>query len=222
MKHNIMLQKEDKTIFQQNFFAEIEPIKLIDPLAETLGVVAANNEIYYYYQEIVKFAGHSCLAVSGAFMMCKIALKKLYKNETPIRGEIRVNFKGDEELNVNGPISQVVSFITGAAPNTGFKGLGGKFSRYKLLSFSKNDKPQEGITAEIDFERIDNGKKVSIAYRPNLVKKDPLMGKLLELILRGKASTEEKIMFGNLWQSGVKEVLTNAPDGVFVVNEEKK
>ena len=222
MEHSIMLQKEDKTKFQQNFFAEIEPIKLIDPLAETLGVVAANNEIYYYYPEIVKYAGHSCLAVSGAFMMCKIALKKLYGNETPIRGEIKVNFKGDEELNVNGPISQVVSFITGAAPNTGFKGLGGKFSRYKLLSFLKDVEPYKGITAEVDFERIDNGKKISISYRPNLIKKDPLMGKLMELVLSGKASDKEKIMFGNLWQSGVKEVLTNTPDGVFEVNEEEK
>jgi len=123
---------------------------------------------------------------------------------------------------VNGPISQVVSFITGAAPTTGFKGLGGKFSRYKLLSFLKDVEPYKGITAEVDFERIDNGKKISISYRPNLIKKDPLMGKLMELVLSGKASDKEKIMFGNLWQSGVKEVLTNTPDGVFEVNEEEK
>ncbi len=44
----------------------------------------------------------------------------------------------------------------------------------------------------------------------------------MELVLSKKATDGEKIMFGNLWQSGVKEILTNATDGVFVVNKEQK
>ena len=159
--------------------------------------------------------------VSGAYMMCKIALKKLYGSKTPIRGEIKVKLKGSEELNVNGPISQVISFITGASTDTGFKGLSGKFSRYKLLSFLPNEEPPNGVTAEVEFERVDSGKKVLISYRPNLVKKDPVMGKLMELVLKDKATDEEKIMFGNLWQSGVKTLLLNTPEGVFEVNEEE-
>lgn len=211
--------EQKTTKFKQYFFSEIEPIAMIDPLAATLGVVEESDEIFYHYSEMVKFAGHSCLAVSGAFMITKIALKELYGEKTPTRGEIKVKFKGDAEVNVNGPISQVVSFITGAAGNTGFKGLSGKFNRYQLLSFDENMAPEKGVTADIKFERIDTGDKVQIAYRPGLVQKDPAMGELMPLVLSGKATEEEKARFGNLWQEGVKVVLLSAPKGTFEVTK---
>ncbi|MEN8191952.1 MAG: hypothetical protein ABFS12_03990 [Bacteroidota bacterium] len=209
--------QKDETKFKEDFLKEIEPIKLYDPLASTLGVIEENGEIYYHYYEVVKFAGHSCPAVSGAYMLTKIALKELYGEETPMRGNIKVKLKGEVELNVNGPISQVISFITGAAPETGFKGLGGKYSRYQLLSFDENALPDKGVTADVEFERLDNGKKVSIAYRPSLIPKDPTMGELMQKVLSGRANVEEKERFGNLWQKGVKIILTSAPQGTFVI-----
>lgn len=214
MTHNIVA---DKTNFSQDFFKEVEPIELIDPLASTLGVVAENDKICYNYSEIVKLAGHSCLAVSGAFVMTKIALKELYAEEIPIRGEIKVKFKGNVELNVNGPISQVVTFITGAAADTGFKGLGGKYNRFKLLSFDEENLPVKGVTAHIEFERMDTGRKVEIQYRPIKVPKDIAMGELMPLVLSDKATNEEKVRFGNLWQDGVKIVLTSPPQGTFTI-----
>jgi hypothetical protein len=212
-----MEHKLDKTNFSQDFFSKVEPIKMIDPLASTLGVVAENDSIEYHYSEVVKYAGHSCLAVSGAFTITKLALKELYGNATPIRGEIKVKFKGNQELNVNGPISQVVTFITGAAGNTGFKGLGGKYNRFKLLSFDENNLPEKGVTAHIEYERIDNGKKVEVAYRPMKIPKDIAMGELMPLVLSNKATDEEKIRFGNLWQDSVKIVLTSPPEGTFEI-----
>ncbi len=214
MTHNIVT---DKTNFFQDFFNEVAPIELIDPLASTLGVVAENDKIFYHYSEVVKLAGHSCLAVSGAFVITRIALKELYAEKIPIRGEIKVKFKGNVELNVNGPISQVVTFITGAATDTGFKGLGGKYNRFKLLSFDKENLPAKGVTAHIEFERVDNGKRVEIEYRPIKVPKDIAMGELMPLVLSSKATDEEKIRFGNLWQDGVKTVLTSPPQGTFTV-----
>ncbi len=210
---------DDRTNFAQDFFTEIEPIALIDPLASTLGVVAEGDLIFYHYREIVKFAERLCLAVSGAFMTTKIALKNLYKSEIPVRGEIKVKFKGNAELNVNGPISQVVSFITGAAGKAGFKGFGGKFSHYQLLSFDDNTTPEKGVTAEAEFERIDAGKRITISYRPNLIPKDPTMGKIMESVLNGKATREEKLRFGNLRRNGVKRVLTDLSEGVFELTE---
>ncbi len=218
MEQNILKQKNDITNFKQDFFNKIEPIKLIDPLASVLGVVEENSEIYYYYSEIVKFAGHSCLAVSGAFVITKLALKELYGKELPIRGEIKVKFKGNAELNVNGPISQVVSFITGAAGNTGFKGLAGKYNRFNLLSFDDSNPPEKGVTAQIEFERIDNGSKVEIEYRPIKIPKEIAMGELMPLVLSEKATAQEKIRFGNLWQKGVEIVLTSPPEGTFKIN----
>jgi len=214
MEHNI-----DKTNFKQSFFYDIEPIKLTDSLASTLGVVKENEIIYFYYSEIVKYAGHSCLAVSGAFMISKLALKELYGDDIPKRGEVKVRFKGNEELNVNGPISQVISFITGAAGNTGFKGLGGEYNRYKLLSFDENEQPEKGVTAEVEVERMDTGDKVQIAYRPSLVQKDPAMGELMPLVLSGSATEDEKNRFGNLWQDGVNTLLNNTPHGTFVITK---
>ena len=181
----------DRTNFAQDFFTEIEPIALIDPLASTLGVVAEGDLIFYYYRETVKFAERLCLAVSGAFMMTKIALKNLYKSKIPERGEIKVKFKG----------------------------LGGKFSRYQLLSFDDNTAPEKGVTAEAEFERIDTGKRITISYRPNLIPKDPTMGKLMESVLNGKRTREEKLRFGNLRRNGMKRVLTDLPEGVFKLTE---
>jgi len=213
------LKQYDQTKFKQDFFDEIEPIQLSDPLASTLGVIKENNEIHYYYSEIVKFAGHSCPAVSGAFMLTKIALKELYGEGIPIRGEIQVRLKGSMELNVNGPMAQVISFITGAAGETGFKGLAGKYNRYNLLSFDEDAFPESGVTVDVEFERMDNQKRVGIAYKPSLIPKDPAMSEFMQLVLSGKANEEEKNSFGDLWQKTVKIVLTSAPEGTFVITK---
>ncbi len=207
----------DDTLFRQDFYKKIEPIKLIDPLSFALGATEKGEPFFYHFTDIVKYSGHSCPSVAGAYKMTQIALKELYGDETPIRGNISVAIKGSVEDKVNGPISQVISFITGAAGNTGFKGLNGKFNRYNLLSFDSDNPSTEDVSAEAIFERVDNGKKVNIVYKASMIPGNPEMGELMPLIISGKATMEEMQKFGNLWQERVKIVLLNPPDGAFIV-----
>jgi len=45
------------------------------------------------YIQLVKAAGHSCPTVAGAYAMSYHALKVLYPDSLPVRGEIKVEFK---------------------------------------------------------------------------------------------------------------------------------
>jgi len=116
-----------------NFFTDIKII-LKDPLADILGVFE-NGIIEYSYLDIVKFSGHSCPTVAGAFLMTKIGLQNLYQNNIPIRGDIKVEIKNKKDNGITGVIANIVTFITGASDNGGFKGLNGNFARDNLISF---------------------------------------------------------------------------------------
>ncbi len=206
-----------KTAFRMDFFCRVKPIKLTDPLAAALGAVEAGEIFYYHYADIVKLSGHSCPAVSGAFKMTELALAELYGDEIPERGNIRVTMKGAVDYGANGPISQVISGITGAADSAGFKGLQGAFSRYKLLAFDAEHPPQKGMTAAAEFERMDSAKKIFIQYNSSLIPGNPEMGQLMPLVISGQASEEQLHRFGDLWQGRVERVLLNPPEGVFTI-----
>ncbi|MCK5520918.1 MAG: hypothetical protein KAI81_07385 [Candidatus Marinimicrobia bacterium] len=211
----------DNTQFRQEFYKDVEPIKLVDPLSFALGATVKGEAFVYYYTDIVKYSGHSCPSVAGAYKMTQIALEELYGDAMPIRGNIKVTMRGAPDDKVNGPIAQVISFITGAAGNTGFKGLKGKFSRYNLLSFESDNPSEEGIWAEAIFERMDTGDKVNVAYKVSMIPTNPGMGKLMPLVIGGKANKDQMIQFGNFWQERVKNALLNAPKGAFVVKKIK-
>lgn len=117
----------------------------------------------------------------------------------------------------NGPISQVISNITGAADDAGFKGLQGTFSRFKLLAFETDHPPAEGLTAEAKFERMDTGQTVTVQYNSSLIPGNPEMMPLMPLVVGGTASKEQHNRFGDLWQGRVEHVLLHPPQGAFVV-----
>ena len=73
------------------FFARIPGVTLYDPLAELLGS-AEQGLIEYHYEDAVRLAGHSCPTVAGAWLMTCAALKALYPDGPPRRGEIGVEF----------------------------------------------------------------------------------------------------------------------------------
>jgi len=224
MANTLSAQNEaqnEETKFKRDFFDQVEPIKLVDPLAFALGASNAREPYVYYYIDIIKYSGHSCPAVSGGYKMAQIALKELYGNKMPIRGQIKVTMRGAPDDKVNGPISQVISFITGAAGDTGFKGMKGKFNRYNLLTYEKENPSEKGITAEAIFERMDTGDKVNIAYKANVIPTDPEMTKLTPLLVSGKASKEEIIKFGDLWQERVRIVLLETPEEAFNIKSIK-
>jgi len=184
---------------------EVESIKLYDGLSEVLGTFE-NGLITIKYLPIVKMAGHSCPTVAGAYLMTLKALKALYPDTLPVRGNIKVSFKEDVSEGVAGVIANVISNITGATDISGFKGLGGKFFRYGLMDFNQE------LTSSARFERIDTGKKVDVFYNHQLVPANPKMQELMSKVISDTANNDEKKLFGELWQERVKQILIDFKD----------
>ncbi|OGX47378.1 MAG: hypothetical protein A2216_00920 [Omnitrophica WOR_2 bacterium RIFOXYA2_FULL_45_12] len=203
------------TKWKQVFYDEVEPIKLKDPLAVFLGAIDEHEEFIFTYEDAVKLAGHSCPAVSGAYKVTEKALKALYGSEIPIRGGINVKVLGNIDNGANGPISQVISLITGAAPETGFAGLGNSFVRKNKLIF---DEKNEEANAFV-FTRDDNGKSVKVTYHPENVPGDEDMHNLFTKCIVGTASEKQKEKFKELWQKRVKCVLFEEVKGLFSVEK---
>lgn len=183
-----------------DFFNEITPIIMHDPLAQALGA-ARGGIIEYTYTDIVKLAGHACPTVAGAYLMLEKGVKALYGQETPVRGGIKVFVKGRLGEGVVGVISNVASMITGATTIGGFHGLAGHFDRRDLLFYDAD------MQADMLLERIDTGARVELSYDPSFVSSDERMGELLMRLVSGNADNEDKELFGSLWQDRVRRIL---------------
>lgn len=184
------------------FFNKIEKIKLKDDLANFLGATE-DGLIEFSYIDVVKTAGHSCPTVLGAYLMTKEGLKALYENELPKRGEIKVEFSEKIEDGVAGVIANVITNITGATTNSGFKGIMGLFSRNSLMSFESN------INSSVRFTRRDTNKSVDVVYDPSLIGADPMMRELMQKSISRTATQEEEKEFGQLWQQRVENIAQN-------------
>jgi hypothetical protein len=208
-------------MFTRTIFRNAPTIELVDPLAIALGALDRNEAIVYAYEDAVKLAGHSCPAVSGGFKLVQLALSQLYPDTTPLRGGIKVKVLGGREHKVNGPISQIVTLVTGAASETGFAGLNeGKFSRKNLLVFVEDDSPSPDCVYSAIFERIDNGRQVKITYSNHMLGSKPEMGMLMPKAVSDQASDEELSRFGDLWHERIETILLDPPEGMFVVSFE--
>lgn len=194
---------EGLTKWARNFFDEVEPILLEEPLGVFLGALPENEKLVFKYADAVKLAGHSCPAVAGAYKITAIALKALYGSEVPARGEIEVEIAGKPTDLAYGPMSQVISYITGAWGPTGFKGLKGQFARANKLLFDEENFQFNTFT----FKRTDTGKAVRIRYNPDAAPTDPRMAELMPKALAGAATDEEKRLFADLWQDKVRSIL---------------
>ena len=203
------------TKWKQAFYDEVEPIKLKDPLAVFLGAIDENEEFVFTYEDAVKLAGHSCPAVSGAYKVTEKALKALYGSEIPMRGGISVKILGSMDNGANGPISQVISLITGAAPETGFAGLGNSFVRKNKLIFDEKDEEANAFV----FTRDDNGKSVKVTYHPENVPADQDMHELFTKSIVGTANEKQKEKFKEMWQKRVRCVLFEEVKGLFSVEK---
>ena len=194
----------------RDFLEEVKPIKFKEPLAETLGALkGAGAALEYTFVDAVKMAGHACPTVAGAYLSCQKALEKLYPDEIPVRGEISVTVYGEPDEGVYGVVAQVFSLLTGAAPATGFRGLGHKFKRKDLLKF--NPKKIDSQAMCFEFRRLDNGRAVLVRFYPQQIpfpeEKARRLGALLEKILWEAAREEERKEFQELWMGKVKDML---------------
>lgn len=188
----------------------VKPIRLKEPLAETLGALDGKGSVLdYNFIDVVKMAGHACPTVSAAYLCCQLALEKLYDNTIPVRGEISVTVYGEPDEGVYGVMAQVLSFLTGAAPVTGFKGLGHRFKRKDLLKFSTEKIDPEAMCFE--FRRLDNGHVVVVRFYPQRVPfaetKAKRLGQLTPPIIWEAATEEERQQFQQLWMEKVEDML---------------
>jgi hypothetical protein len=194
----------------RDLFREIEPIRFKEPFAATLGIFKNEDAVLdYTFIDVVKMAGHACPTTAGAYLCCQEALKKLYPNEMPVRGDISITVKGEQDEGVFGVISQVFSFLTGAAPATGFRGLGHKFRRKDLLKFSP-EKVESGALC-FEFKRLENGKAILVEFYPNKIpfaeEKAKRLGELLEKVIWEAAKEDERREFQDLWIEKVGDMI---------------
>jgi hypothetical protein len=182
------------------FFARVVPVTLRDPLAELLGA-AAGGLIEYRFADAVRLAGHSCPTVAGAWLMTVRALRALYGDDIPERGNIAVALRENFDSGVAGVIASVAGLLTGAAGAGGFKGLGGRYSRRNLLQFGV-----DGISG-MAFTRLDTNVAVDCTLRLETVPADPRLASLLGAILQGTADAGNTRLFGELWQDRVRRIL---------------
>ena len=186
------------------FFDQVESIKLHDPISEFLGVFE-QGLLEFTYLDVVKSAGHSCPTVAGAYLVTLKALKALYPNAIPERGGIHISVKENFTEGVTGVITNVFSQITGATEISGFKGIGPKFIRHSLMDFNAD------IKGAYRFTRVDTMASVELVYQPN-IPVDPRQQMLMQKSMMGKATIEEKELFGQLWQERVKKILIDFKD----------
>ncbi|MFC4297499.1 MAG: FmdE family protein [Castellaniella sp.] len=182
------------------FFAQAPRVALHDPLAGLLGA-SDDGLIEYGYEDAVRLAGHSCPTVAGAWLMTVRALRALYPDTVPQRGDIDVTFADSATQGVTGVIANVVGLVTGATTDTGFKGLGGRHDRRNLLHF------QGDVPGEIVFTRRDTGDRVAVSFSAQGVPGSPSAMPLLQKILSGGASDAEQQDFAHLWQDRVRRIL---------------
>ncbi|RLJ62712.1 hypothetical protein [Sulfurisoma sediminicola] len=194
-----------------DFFAAAPPIPVVDPLAEFLGA-AAGGLIEYRYADAVRLAGHSCPTVAAAFLMTRAALKALYPEALPERGNLRVDFREPRDAGVTGVMAAVATLITGATEDSGFRGIGGHFNRRDRLFFG-----QALAAGDVRYTRLDGGAAVEAAARLDRVPGDPRTSRLMSLCLIGAASPAETSEFRELWQGRVRRLLLDHADDPEVI-----
>lgn len=190
------------------FFDRAPTLTVQDPLAAFLGA-AENGILTYRYADAVRLCGHSCPTVAGAYLMVIKGLKALYGEELPERGGIEAAMQGARDEGTVGVTASVVQLLTGAAPETGFGGIGmqGRFARRNLLSFGVGE-----INGTLTLRRKDNGKTVAVGLNAALQPFAPEMRELMPKAVGGSASADELKQFGELWQERVRAFLIDQAD----------
>lgn len=207
----------------QDHITSVPPILLRDPFLELLG--QTDEPIPYTYEEVVKLSGHSCGATAGAWIITKKALEALYPGETPVRGQILIQAPGAEDEWHVGVFGEVMTYITGAAPKTGFSGAEfGKadalYVRRNKLTYAEAPSGTPPPQMEWIFERADTGKRVSVKYnvmavQPPATEERTAMGVKMA---SGKATAEEAAEFIKYWNERAAFVFANADkEGLFTV-----
>lgn len=197
-------------MYYRKIFDEFEQIKVHDELAKFLGV-NDDGVFEFSYIDVVKNAGHSCPTVAGAYIMALEGLKKLYPNELPKRGKIKVELKNEARVKNSGVVGSVLAQITGASTDNGFGGIpSGKYNRRDTLIFGAD------IQADVRFTRLDTNKSILVScYSEKVI--NPMV--VLQSAISPDATQENKKSFPDRFQDLV-HTLFNSIDEVVEIKEE--
>lgn len=189
------------------FFDAAPRLTVRDPLAQFLGA-AGQGEMEYRFADAVRLAGHSCPTVAGSYLMAIHGLRALYGDGPPERGGVDVFLRDARDSGVTGVMASVLQLLTGAAPETGFQGIGPahRFARKNLMVFGV---AMDGILA---LRRQDTGRAVQVDWNSAIVPWADEMKALMPQAVSGRASEAELARFGQLWQDRVRRILIDHAD----------
>jgi hypothetical protein len=215
----------DDFAWDQDYITEVPPIMMMDPYFGIFG--QSQVPVPYYYEEAVKVAGHSCGAVTGAWTIARKALEVLYPDgEIPVRGQIAVEAPGAEDEWFVGVFGDVITFITGASPHTGFIGAEfGKtddlFVRQNKMVYSEEPTKQLPPMREWIFTRLDTGTRVGVKFNLVVILPIPTPGRVAmgKTMAAGEATAEEAADYYTYWNDRAVFVLDKADslNGFFTV-----
>lgn len=188
------------------FYDEAPRIPMRDPLAALLGA-SDDGLLEYGYLDAVRLAGHSCPTVAGAYLMARAAMRALYPDQPAERGGVGVRMPAAQDEGVTGVTAQVLTLVTGAAADNGFHGIGGRFVRQSLLSYSATS----GAGA-VRFSRRDNGDAVAVELDLRSVPPSPNLRELMGAALDPAATAAQRTAFGQAWQDRVRRLLLEHAD----------
>ncbi len=218
-------ETESESIWTQDYITEVPPIMMSDPYFEIFG--QTDGAIPYYYEEAVKLAGHSCGAVSGAWTITRKALEVLYPDgEIPVRGQIAVDAPGAEDEWFVGVFGEVITYITGAAPKSGFIGAefgqtDDVFVRQNKMVYDEEPTKQLPPMREWIFTRLDTGARVGVKFNLVVITPIPTPGRqaMGKKMAAGEATPEEAADYFEYWNDRALFVFENADtlDGFFTV-----
>lgn len=183
------------------YYDLVPKIVLYDSLSDFLGALD-DGIISISYLDVVKYAGHSCPTVAGAYLMSYLAIQEFSGNKKLInRGDIKIYAKGPKDEGTNGVIANVAAYVCGINDESGFAGIGGKMSRKNKLFYDNT------LRCDLKFEY--QGNVIEMSYNPSSIRPDKNMIPLLQKIIKGIASENETKTFKILWQNRVEKILLN-------------
>jgi hypothetical protein len=194
-----------------------------DPFLELLG--QTDKPIPYTYEEAVKLAGHSCGAVAGAWTITRRALEALYPDGMPERGKIEIEAPGAEDEWIVGVFGEVMTYVTGASPKTGFPGgpFGKGFNRRNLLNYRAEPTQTPPAKMVWVFQRSDTGAQVGVQYDLSMIQPPatPDRNKMASKLASGEATPEEAREWVEYWNARVRFIFENADTlvGFFTVSD---
>jgi hypothetical protein len=145
---------------------ELEKFKITiqEPFAEFLMADQDEYKFKISLLDVVRFAGHACPSMVGAFLISQRAVTELFpETNVCIRGQVAIEIPSAVTQGATGPISNVFSMIFGAWERSGFGGLQGQFVRRGLLKYDVQDVSQ----GTFRFHNLKTGNAVDISYDPS-------------------------------------------------------